>query len=108
VKKPGQVLPPAPASDLSRFPLHRLKQGPAGIPVDVSCIPVGPAATAVLSCTGPRTNEKTTVPAAQVWELNLPEGRYTFEAEVRSPPATGRLDDEPVRPHYRNIRIPVQ
>lgn len=107
VDKPEQILPQAPASDLSRFPLHRLKQRPDRIPVDVSCDPYTRTAAAIFSCKGAQTSANRKTPSAKPWTIDLPEGVYTFEAEIKSPAGKGRRPDEPIRPHYRNIRIRV-
>ena len=107
VDKPGLILPQAPASDVSRFPLHRLKKGPTRIPVDVSCTPDDRTAAAILTCTGPGTNAKRKAPSAQSWQLDLAEGSYTFAAAVKSPAAEGSRTD-PIRPHYRNIKITIR
>jgi len=48
------------------------------------------------------------MPSADAWQLELSEGRYTFKAEIGNPTTTvAELDDEQIRPCYRNIRIPV-
>jgi hypothetical protein len=108
VKEPDQILQQAPASDISNFPLHRLKQRPASIPVDVSCTPDHRTAKAVLSYTGGGKNQKRTVPSPKTWQLDLDEGRYTFQAQVASPQAKGQVADEAIRPPYRNIRVDVR
>ncbi|PYQ10753.1 MAG: hypothetical protein DMF80_23420 [Acidobacteria bacterium] len=109
VDEPGQILPQAPGSDISNLALHRLQQRPVGIPVDVSCVPDSRTAQAVLSYTGMSPTEKRQrkPPSGQPWQLNLAEGRYTFEAQVAAPAAKGKIADEAIRPPYRNIRIQV-
>jgi hypothetical protein len=107
VTGPGQEPQQAPASDVSNFPFHRLKQRPARIPVDVSCLPDDRTAKAVLSCAGTSGKLRRGSPSAKVWQLDLAEGRYTFQAQVKGVPAPGTVADESIRPHYRNIRIPV-
>jgi Caspase domain len=109
VKDPDEVLQEASAAEAANFPFHRLKQRPVGIPVDVSCVPDSRTAKAVLSYSGVGPNEKSqrTKTSAKPWQLDLAEGRYTFEAAVASPKVKGKVADEAIRPPYRNIRIKV-
>ena len=109
VGTPGQILPLAPGSDVTNLALHRLKQSPAGIPVDVICSPDNRTAKAILSCTGAGLKGKLQRkrPSAEPWQLDLAEGQYTFTAEPVTPPATGSVPDERIRPHYRKIAIRV-
>ncbi|MGH2490156.1 MAG: caspase family protein [Candidatus Limnocylindria bacterium] len=104
VKEPQQV---ATAEDLSDFPLHRLKERPRNIPVDVWCEPRERTATAVLSYSGTKTKKTRTTRSPEAWELDLTEGRYTFKAKLTAPAAIRALDDEQIRPPNRTIRIPV-
>ena len=106
VEDQEQVLQQAPGTDISNFPLHRLKERPASIPVDVSCSPDHRTAKAVLSYSGAGKTLKRK-PSPKVWQLDLDEGRYTFQAQVATPKAQGLVADEAIRPPYRNIRIKV-
>jgi len=106
VEDQEQVLQQAPGTDISNFPLHRLKQRPSGIPVDVSCTPDHRTGEAVLSYTGGGKNQKRK-PSPKTWQLDLDEGRYTFQAQVANPKKQGLVSDEAIRPPYRNIRIKV-
>ncbi len=108
VKDPDDILQQAPGSEISNFALHRLKKPPAAIPVDVSCNPDTQTANAVLSWSGGGKTKKRNVPSSQPWQIDLDEGRYTFQAKLKSTAAQGEVADEPVRPTYRNIRIPVK
>jgi hypothetical protein len=107
VKDPNEILQQAPGSEMSNLPLHRLKQGPMAIPVDVSCTPDHKTAKAVLSWSGGGKSERRKTRSAKAWQLDLDEGRYTFEAQISSPTGKGMVAEEAIRPPYRNIRIPV-
>jgi hypothetical protein len=107
VKDPNEILQQAPGSEMSNLPLHRLKQRPTAIPVDVSCTPDHQTGKAVLSWSGGGKSKKRNSRSAEPWQLDLDEGRYTFEAQIASPTAKGKVADETIRPPYRNIRIPV-
>jgi hypothetical protein len=106
VKDREEVLQQAAGTDVSNFALHRLKQRPAGIPVDVSCTPDHRTAKAVLSLAGGGKNRKRK-PSPKVWQLDLDEGRYTFQARLAAPKKQGLVADEAIRPPYRHIRIKV-
>jgi hypothetical protein len=107
VKDPSDILQQAPGSDISNFALHRLKQRPTAIPVDVSCTPGDRTEKAVLSWTSGGKSKKRNVPSPKPWQLDLDEGRYTFRAKVTSPKAEGEVADEAIRPPYRNIRVKI-
>jgi hypothetical protein len=104
LKDPPQVVT---AEDLSDFPLHRLKDRPRNIPVDVWCDPKERTAKATLSYSGAKASKTRPTPSAEAWQLDLAEGRYTFKAKVTGPTGAGVLDDEQIRPPNRTIRIPV-
>lgn len=104
---PGVRIEPA-GTEIVNFPLHRLHGRPQRIPVDVGCFPEASTAGAILSCSGTQASQTRAVPSADVWQLELSEGRYTFKAEIGNPTKKiVELDDEQIRPCYRNIRIPV-
>jgi hypothetical protein len=106
-KDPNDILQQAPGSDISNFTLHRLKNRPAAIPVDVSCLPDDRTEKAVLSCKGSGKIRKRKVQSAEPWQLDLDEGLYTFEAALQSPKVMRQVAGEKIRPHYRHIRIKV-
>jgi hypothetical protein len=96
-----------PVSNLSRFPLHRLKGKPARIPVDLSCADAARMAEAILSWTDGKKGEKRSAPQPEPWALELSQGQYTFSALLRSPSRRKKELAQDIRPHYRNVRIPV-
>jgi len=104
-KNPDEILPQAPGTEISNFPLHRLKGRPAEIPVDVACARDTDTEKASLSWTSGAVSKKRNKKSAEPWQLDLEEGRYTFRAEVAA--RNGEMADAEIRPHYRFIRIPV-
>jgi hypothetical protein len=102
---PEGLIEQAPTTFLSNFPLHRLKDRPQKIPVDVWCDPEGMTAQAVLSYASGEAHGARPKPAPTPWRVDLVEGSYAFEARFSAPAATYTRAAVEVRPHYRPVRI---
>lgn len=102
---PGVKIQPA-GTEIVNFPLHRLNDRPRRIPVDVVCLSKESTKAATLTCSGLEATQTRGEASADVWELELSEGRYTFKAEIANPAgADERAED--IRPNYRKIQLKV-